>query len=573
VLSRVPMSHDDDRSTAGPPARGSAPAASGHAASGDAAPGDFAPTSPAPLPAEPLDPGQVESLLAGPEAAGRDVPPERQVFVNRNLRMDLIEAVGFDMDYTLAIYQLRELEELAFDLTVDRLVRHAGYPEVLRQARYDPAFVIRGLVVDKQQGNLFKMDRHNFVGRAYHGRRLIPDPALRRLYRDEKIHLSAARFAWIDTLFALPEACLFAEAIELLERSGAPVDYVALFDDIRESIDTVHRDGTLKTLVLADLPRYLVEDPELGAALHRLRSGGKRLFLLTNSMADYTETVMRHVLDGQLPEYPSWRKYFDAVVTGAQKPTFFSERRPLLLLGPDGQPAGEAASLDRGRTYQGGDLARLEELLGTGGERVLYVGDHIYGDILRSKKSSLWRTCLVVEELESELRWLTGHRETLAALDRLERLRVRLEDAVASHRTALNQAERRLERGGQDGTRPALDGERRRLKGELDLLRRALRETGARLDALDGALEAGVNRYWGLTFKEGNENSRFGEQVEDYACLYTSRVSNLGFYSPMERFRSPRATMPHERATVVLSTWGREHAQAAAAARPSKATT
>ena len=87
------------------------------------------------------------------------------------------------------------------------------------------------------------------------------------------------------------------------------------------------------------------------------------------------------------------------------------------------------------------------------------------------------------------------------------------------------------------------------------------------------ALEAGVNATWGLTFKEGNENSRFGEQVEDYACLYTSRVSNLGFYSPMERFRSPRAAMPHERATVVLSTWGEDHAPAAAAARPSKAST
>ena len=534
------------------------------------------PSAGGPLPAAvlpPLDPAVVEALLDGPQAGHREVPPARQVFVNRNLRMDVIEAVGFDMDYTLAIYQLRELEELAFGLTVDRLVTHAGYPAALRQTRYDPSFVIRGLVVDKQHGNLFKMDRHNFVGRAYHGRRALPDEALRRLYRDEKIHLSSPRFAWIDTLFALPEACLFADAIELLEQGGATVDYVKLFDDIREHIDTVHRDGTLKAQVLADLPRYLVKDPELGPTLHRLRSGGKKLFLLTNSMADYTEAVMRHVLDGLLPEYPSWRKYFDAIVTGAQKPGFFSERRPLLLLGPDGRPAGEATAFERGRTTQGGDLSRLEELLGVGGERILYVGDHIYGDILRSRKSSLWRTCLVVEELERELGWLTGHRDTLAALDRLERLRVRLEDGVASHRTALNQAEKRLEREGTDGARPPLEAERRRLKGELDTLRRALRETNGSVALLNLELEAGVNPSWGFTFKEGNENSRFGEQVEDYACLYTSRVSNLGYYSPMERFRSPRATMPHERATVVLSTWGAEHAPAAAAARPSKAST
>ena len=48
-------------------------------------------------------------------------------------------------------------------------------------------------------------------------------------YRNEKIHLSNPRFAWIDTLFALPEACLFAGIIELLEASAASaVDYAKL---------------------------------------------------------------------------------------------------------------------------------------------------------------------------------------------------------------------------------------------------------------------------------------------------------------------------------------------------------
>jgi HAD superfamily 5'-nucleotidase-like hydrolase len=525
------------------------------------------PTTP---PGRSWDQPEIARLLAEPVTGRREVPPARQVFVNRTLRMDKIEAVGFDMDYTLAIYQLRQMEELAFRMTAALLVSRRGYPASLLEVPYDPDFVIRGVVVDKLHGNLFKMDRHNHVGRGVHGRRPIPDEALHRLYREEKIHLSSPRFAWLDTLFALPEGCLFAEVIELKEAAGATVDYKELFDDIREAIDTVHRDGSLKAVVLADLPRFLVRDPELGPALHKLRSGGKRLFLLTNSNADYTDAVMRHVLDGVLPEYASWRSYFDAVVTAAGKPSFFGERHPLLLLRPDGTPSGEATSLERGRLYQGGDLGRFEELLGVGGDRVLYVGDHIYGDILRSRKSSLWRTALVVEELERELTWLDGHRDVLGELARLERLRVQLEDAVASHRTALNQAERR-----RDKAPPAeaarLEEDPRRIRRELEALRGALRDAGARIDELDRALEVGVNPTWGFLFKEGHENSRFGEQVEDYACLYTSRASNFGFYSPIERFRSPRAAMPHERATVVMSLWGEEHGPAAAAARPSKA--
>jgi hypothetical protein len=41
--------------------------------------------------------------------------------------------------------------------------------------------------------------------------------------------------------------------------------------------------------------------------------------------------------------------------------------------------------------------------------------------------------------------------------------------------------------------------------------------------------------------------SLFGKQVEDYACVYTSRVSNFLYYSPVQYFRSPRYLMPHER--------------------------
>src|SRR5512138_2921740 len=413
----------------------------------------------------------VRSLLVAPHAAHREVPHAREIFVNRNLRMDKIEAVGFDMDYTLAMYHLQRLEKLAFDMTIARMIAAHGYPPEIAALRYDPEFVIRGVVVDKHHGNIFKMDRHNHVGRCYHGRRKLTEDVIRRLYRNEKIHLSSPRFAWIDTLFALPEACLFAEVIELLEREQRDVDYGKLFDDIRESIDMVHRDGTLKAEVRKDLSVYVVKDPELGPALHKLRSGGKKLFLLTNSLWDYTDAVMSFVLDGVLPEYPSWRNYFDAVVTGAAKPGFFSEKRPLWLLGPQGEHAGEATSLERGRTYEGGDLPTLERLMGISGDRILYVGDHIYGDILRSKKSSLWRTCMVVEELERELAWLDENQEKLQELQRLEELRVRFEDEIAVHRSALNALDRRLERDAAPGAeRDRVDAERRRQKQQLDRL-------------------------------------------------------------------------------------------------------
>src|SRR5262249_55428499 len=96
--------------------------------------------------------------------------------------------------------------------------------------------------------------------------------------------------------------------------------------------------------------------------------------------------------------------------------------------------------------------------------------------------------------------------------------------------------------------RSSLEDERRRAKLEMDKVRRSLREAVEIADALERDVEEGFNRFWGLLFKEGHENSRFGEQVEQYACLYTSRVSNFLHYSPMQYYRSPRDLMPHEQA-------------------------
>jgi hypothetical protein len=58
--------------------------------------------------------------------------------------------------------------------------------------------------------------------------------------------------------------------------------------------------------------------------------------------------------------------------------------------------------------------------------------------------------------------------------------------------------------------------------------------------------EKSFHPIWGELMRCGWEKSRFAKQVEDYACLYTGRVSNLRFYSSFKKFTSPRDMMPHD---------------------------
>jgi HAD superfamily 5'-nucleotidase-like hydrolase len=488
-----------------------------------------------------------------PRAGEREVSRARRVYANRHLRLDEVEVIGFDMDYTLAIYHQQELEELSYRCTLRKLIDNKGYPDEILRLTYDTAFGVRGVVVDRPYGNVFKMDRHGNVGRVFHGLTPVPPEAVRALYGQQRIRLSAPRYACIDTLFALPEPVMYASLVShfdatrpsaggggsALKSSGR---YAKLWDDIRQSIDEAHRDGTMKSVIQAELPRYLLRDPDLAMTLHKFRSSGKKLFLLTNSEWTFTDRVMTYLLEGQLPTYPTWRHYFDVIITSAQKPLFFTERHPLYEIDSAGKILHRAEGpLQRGHIYQGGNVRGFEELIGAGGDRVFYVGDHIYGDMLRAKKSSVWRTAMIVQELEAELGLHEQLEDRLNELRGLERRRAQVDSEITYQQMLLKW----LQRAGETDAVTA-DATRRHTQQSLSELRQALREVDRECATLQRELDRAFNPYWGPLFKEGDENSRFGEQAEDYACLYTGRVSNFLAYSPLQHFRSPRDYMPHE---------------------------
>jgi len=507
----------------------------------------------------------LEEVAPRPSLAG--LPKNRRIYVNRNLSLAHIDWIGFDMDYTLAIYDQDAMDRLSIDVTAVRLVAR-GYPDWITTIPYDTAFPIRGLLIDKKHGHVVKMDRYKAVGKAYRGFTQLPKEQLRTIYHATKHRAPTSRYHFIDTLYALSEAAMFAGIIDAYDKRGEKVDHAKLFADIREAIDEAHRDGTVQAAITSDPGKYLKRDDTLGPTLHKLRSAGKKLFLLTNSRRPYTEQLMTHLLGSASAEYPTWKHYFDAVICASAKPAFFQEHRPLMERVHEDRDESHmrpSQSLERMRIYEGGNLHDFERFLGVTGDRVLYVGDHIYGDILRSKKESAWRTAMIIQEMDIEVGAHAECSDALEELEELEERRARLDDELRYHQGHFKEVQRRLDAmtvsrtvrvegntavagGGREAARAAaeLEAERQRAKRAVERVRTLLRQIESTSRELEARIDRTFHPYWGSLLKEGTETSSFGDQVEEYACLYTSRVSNFFHYSPLQTFRSPRDLMPHE---------------------------
>ena len=489
------------------------------------------------------------SSLANPYGEPR-IAHARRMFVNRNLKMESVRAVGFDMDHTLAVYKDVPLESLAFDATREKLIVEKGYPESIRALQYDPQLIIRGLVVDKRRGNILKTDQYNYVVRVYHGTQPLSKEQRRSLYRNRRVRLSSPKYMSVDTLFGLPEATLFAQLVDHFEQlEGRPRrNYTSMYDDVRECIDRAHADDSIKREIVASPKRYIVHDPELPRTLEAFRDQGKKLFLLTNSESYYTHRVMTFLLDGALASLPRWQDYFDMIVVNAGKPEFFRRDEPPRALGPE---ALRDAGMDpevMPPVYERGGARGFERLIQNNGDEILYIGDHTFGDILRAKEHSRWRTAMVIQELEREIECERTTAPTHEELEQLVRERARLAAQIV-------RARRRLQGLSREGASPTpavsaadpgIVDPAGRLSERLSRLEEESARRAGAIRALRETIDATFNPHWGKLFKCGEINSRFGHQVKDFACVYTSAVRNFLAYPESVYFRSPREIMPHE---------------------------
>ena len=162
------------------------------------------------------------------------------------------------------------------------------------------------------------------------------------------------------------------------------------------------------------------------------------------------------------------------------------------------------------------------------GDDIMYVGDHLYSDVLRSKRTLGWRSMFIMPELEDELRVFAANLPLKNKISKLRELREELDLKAELIRR----------------TEDVNDESVQKMLAEIDEDDEAIKEV---LSDLAEEWHSAFHPVWGAMFNAGYQDSRFAFYVENYACLYTSRASNMGLSSAKRSFRTTMDSVPHDR--------------------------
>ncbi|MBA3535773.1 MAG: HAD-IG family 5'-nucleotidase [Tatlockia sp.] len=452
-----------------------------------------------------------------------------KVFVNRILNMKKIKFIGLDMDHTLIRYNTKNFESLVYKLVLDLLVKSKHYPDLIKTFKFNFEDAIRGLIIDSKNGNILKLSRYGAIRHSYHGTKQISYADQKKFYRSIYVDLNDPNYFAIDTSFSIAFCALFSQLIDLKDENVDEMpSYATIALDVLSTVDKIHSDGSLKACISKNLDHYVLKEPEVVEGLKRFIYYGKKIFILTNSEFFYSKLLLDYAINPFLKNGETWEDLFEYVITLANKPRFFYDKLRFLSIDPNSGTMTNTQGKIVPGVYQGGCATKFTEDLEINGDEILYIGDHIYGDIVRLKKDCNWRTALVVEELGQEIssqkNALSIEKNIVASMD----LKKVLEEKYLALHT-------------QD-----IEKNSHHYEAELQELQKQIAAIDSEISKLLTEEQGFYNYRWGRVFRAGAEESYFAHQVDRFACIYMEKLADLLEQSPLTYFRAHRRLLAHD---------------------------
>ncbi|WP_133128404.1 HAD-IG family 5'-nucleotidase [Legionella nagasakiensis] len=454
---------------------------------------------------------------------------QQKVFVNRILNMKKIKFIGLDMDHTLIRYKTKNFETLVYKLVINHLIKHKNYPEAIRKFKFNFHDAIRGLVIDSKNGNILKLSRYGAIRQSYHGTQPIKFNEQKQFYRSIYVDLNDPNYMAIDTSFSIAFCVLYSQLIDFKDEHPHDLpSYNVIALDVLSSVNDVHAEGSLKQRICNEPDNFIFRDCRVVEGLKRYAQHGKKIFILTNSEYYYANLLLEYAITPYMDKGKTWRDLFEYVITLANKPRFFYDEYRFLLVNPENGSMTNVTGKIAPGIYQAGYATKFTEDLQLKGDEILYIGDHIYGDILRLKKDCNWRTALVVEELGQEV----------AAQKKARPIETNIVFAM--------NIKRKLEKKYIELHTKSIEEDTTCYDKKLQDLQTKIITVDKEITELLNEQQAFYNPKWERVFRAGAEESYFAYQVDRYACIYMEKLSDLLEHSPLTYFRANRRLLAHD---------------------------
>ena len=85
-----------------------------------------------------------------------------------------VDVIGFDIDFTLLLYNKKHMTHLIYDSLCQFLIKHKNYPKKISYSEnksFVDSFSCKNIVLDFKRGNALKLRKDKSIIKAYHGKK------------------------------------------------------------------------------------------------------------------------------------------------------------------------------------------------------------------------------------------------------------------------------------------------------------------------------------------------------------------------------------------------------------------